>query len=133
VPQLSPYGRSPVEVQTRSLPRNADISNGLAVLSAGRGAVDKVEFGVALTRRALLNVSTADGRPLARGAAVSTDDGEFVTLVQEGSQVFLPDVLNRRALWISEPGQARCRLEFELPERGNPDAYYETAPARCQP
>ncbi|KRP62252.1 fimbria/pilus outer membrane usher protein [Pseudomonas trivialis] len=133
VPQLSPYGRSPVEVQTRSLPRNADISNGLAVLSAGRGAVDKVEFGVALTRRALLNVSTTDGRALPRGAAVSTEDGEFVTLVQEGSQVFLPDVLDRSPLWISAPGQARCRLDFELPERGNPDVYYETASARCQP
>ena len=133
VPQLSPYGRSPVEVQTRSLPRNADISNGLAVLSAGRGAVDKVEFGVALTRRALLNVTSADGRPLPRGAAVSTADGEFVTLVQEGSQVFLPDVLERRELWVAPPGQARCRLRYELPERGDPEVYFETAPARCLP
>ena len=133
VPQLSPYGRSPVEVQTRSLPRNADISNGLAVLSAGRGAVDKVEFGVALTRRALLNVISADGRPLPRGAAVSTADGEFVTLVQEGSQVFLPDVLERRELWVAPPGQARCRLRYELPERGDPEVYFETAPARCLP
>ena len=132
VPQLSPYGRSPVEVQTRSLPRNADISNGLAVLSAGRGAVDKIEFGVALTRRALLHVTTPDGQPLPRGATVSTEDGEFVTLVQEGSQVFLPDVLDRRPLWISVPDQPRCRLSFELPEQGDPEVYYETAPARCQ-
>ena len=131
VPQLSAYGRSPVEVQTRSLPRNADISNGLAVLSAGRGAVDKVEFGVALTRRALLHVTTPDGLPLPRGATVSTADGEFVTLVQEGSHVFLPDVLDRRPLWISAPGQPRCRLSFELPEHGDPEVYYETAPARC--
>ena len=133
VPQLSAYGRSPVEVQTRSLPRNADISNGLAVLSAGRGAVDKVEFGVALTRRALLSVTLPDGRPLPRGAAVSTDEGEFVTLVQEGSQVFLPDVLERRPLWITAPGQPRCRLHYDLPEHGDPEVYYETAPARCQP
>ncbi|WP_445262382.1 fimbria/pilus outer membrane usher protein [Pseudomonas sp. EA_15y_Pfl1_P102] len=132
VPQLSAYGRSPVEVHTRSLPRNADISNGLAVLSVGRGAVDKVEFGVALTRRALLNVTTKDGQPLPRGATVTTEDGEFVTLVQEGSQVFLPDVLDGRPLWISAPGQPRCRLSFELPEKGDPEVYYETAPARCQ-
>ena len=55
-PQLSAYGRSPLEVQTRSLPRNADIHNGLAVVSAGRGAVDRIEFGVSLTRRALLTL-----------------------------------------------------------------------------
>ncbi|WP_300630952.1 fimbria/pilus outer membrane usher protein [Pseudomonas sp.] len=133
VPQLSAYGRSPVQVHTRSLPRNADISNGLAVVSAGRGAVDKVQFGVVLTRRALLTVTADNGRPLPRGATVSTADGEFVTLVQEGSQVFLPDVLEQRGLWIKAPGDAACRLEYSLPERGDPEVYYETAPARCLP
>ncbi len=133
VSQLSAYGRSPVEVQTRSLPRNADISNGLAVISAGRGAVDKVQFGVAITRRALLSVTTTDGQPLPRGAAVSSADGEFVTLVQEGSQVFLPNVLDTRELWIKAPGKARCRLDFELPEQGDPEVYFETAPAQCRP
>lgn len=133
VPQVSAYGRSPVEVQTRSLPRNADIHNGLAVISAGRGAVDKVQFGVALTRRALLNVTTDSGQPIPRGATVSTAEGEFVTLVQEGSQVFLPDVLDPRPLWIKAQGQPRCRLEFDLPEDADPEVYFETAPARCRP
>lgn len=128
VPQVSAYGRSPVEVQTRSLPRNADINNGLAVISAGRGAVDRIEFGVALTRRALL---TVDG-PVPRGATVTTEDGEFVTLVQEGSQVFLPNVLDPRPLWIKAPGQPRCRLQFELPNKVDPEVYFETASARCQ-
>lgn len=128
VPQVSAYGRSPVEVQTRSLPRNADINNGLAVISAGRGAVDRIEFGVALTRRALL---TVDG-PVPRGATVTTEDGEFVTLVQEGSQVFLPNVLDPRPLWIKAPGQPRCRLQFELPNKADPEVYFETASARCQ-
>jgi outer membrane usher protein FimD/PapC len=131
VPQVSAYGRSPVEVQTRSLPRNADIHNGLAVISAGRGAVDKVQFGVALTRRALLNVTTDNGQPLPRGATVSTAEGEFITLVQEGSQVFLPDVLDTRPLWVKAPGHARCRLSFELPKEADPEVYFETAPARC--
>lgn len=132
VPQLSAYGRSPVEVHTSSLPRNADISNGLAVLSAGRGAVDKVEFGVALTRRALLSVTRDDGTPLPRGAAVSTGDGEFVTLVQEGSQVFLPNVLDQRPLFIKASGREPCRLDFELPGKGDPEVYFETAAARCR-
>ncbi|MCS3419268.1 outer membrane usher protein FimD/PapC [Pseudomonas sp. BIGb0450] len=131
VSQVAAYGRSPVEVQTRSLPRNADISNGLAVISAGRGAVDRVEFGVAMTRRALLTVTTDHGAPLPRGATVSTADGEFVTLVQEGSQVFLPNVLDPRRLWVKAPGTQRCELNFALPEKADPQVYFETAPARC--
>ena len=131
VPQVNAYGRSLVEVQTRSLPRNADISNGLAMISAGRGAVDRVEFGVGLTRRALLTVSTDQGAPLPTGASVSSARGEFVTLVQEGSQVFLPNVLEQPALWITRADGSRCQLRFELPEKADPSVYFETAPARC--
>lgn len=132
VPQVSAYGRSPVEVDTKTLPRNADISNGLAVISAGRGAVDTVEFGISMTRRALLKVTTANGAPLPRGATVNTAEGEFVTLVQDGGLLFLPNVLDTRALWISAPGMDRCELFFELPADADTEAYYETAPAKCR-
>ena len=133
VPQVAAYGRSAVEVDTKTLPRNADISNGMAVISAGRGAVDSVEFGITLTRRALLNVTSGNGTPLPRGAAVNAADGEFVTLVQDGGLVFLPNVLDTQALWISAPGMERCELRFELPEDADPSVYYETVPAQCQP
>ncbi|EJM63646.1 P pilus assembly protein, porin PapC [Pseudomonas sp. GM49] len=132
VPQLAAYGRSPIEVDTRSLPRNLDINNGLAVVSAGRGAVDKVEFGITLTRRALLKVTTDNGAPLPRGATVSTANGEFVTLAQEGGLVFLPNVLDNRELWITAPGLERCELRFELPAKANTQVYYETAAAQCR-
>ncbi|MDQ0705921.1 outer membrane usher protein FimD/PapC [Pseudomonas sp. W3I7] len=131
VPQVAAYGRSPVEVQTRSLPRNADINNGLAMISAGRGAVDRVEFGVGLTRRMLLTVSNDQGAPLPAGASVSTASGEFVTLVQDGSQVFLPNVLEQPTLWITTPQGGRCELRYELPAKVDPSVYFETAPARC--
>lgn len=131
VPQVAAYGRSPVEVQTRSLPRNADINNGLAMISAGRGAVDRVEFGVGLTRRLLLTVSNDQGAPLPAGASVSSADGEFITLVQEGSQVFLPNLLGQSTLWITTPQGSRCQLRYSLPEKADPSVYFETAPARC--
>lgn len=131
VPHVNAYGRSPVEVQTRSLPRNADINNGLAMISAGRGAVDRIEFGVGLTRRVLLTASDDQGAPLPTGASVSSASGEFVTLVQDGSQVFLPNVLEQPALWITRPNGLRCQLHFELPAKADPAVYFETAPARC--
>lgn len=132
VSQVSAYGRSAVQVDTKSLPRNTDIHNGLALISAGRGAVDTVEFGLSMTRRALLKVTTVNGAPLPRGAAVNTEDGEFVTLVQDGGLVFLPNVLDARALWITVPGLDRCELRFELPADADTEAYYETAPAKCR-
>ncbi|MNG33279.1 hypothetical protein D3C84_1194940 [compost metagenome] len=63
---------------------------------------------------------------------MNTEDGEFVTLVQDGGLVFLPNVLDRRALWVSAPGLERCELRFELPADADTNAYYETAPAKCR-
>ena len=103
------------------------------MISAGRGAVDRVDFAVTLTRRVLLTVRTEHGALLPRGASVSTDAGEFVTLVQDSGQVFLPNVLEQSGLWVSAPGLTRCRLQFELPPKGDPLVYFETAPARCTP
>ena len=131
VSQVAAYGRSPVEVQTRSLPRNADINNGLAMISAGRGAVDRVEFGVGLTRRMLLTVSDDQGNPMPVGASVTTNTGEFITLVQDASQVFLPNVLDQGALWITTSQGKRCELRYQLPAKADPTVYFETAPARC--
>ena len=131
VSQVAAYGRSPVEVQTRSLPRNADINNGLAMISAGRGAVDRVEFGVGLTRRMLLTVSDDHGNPMPVGASVTTNTGEFITLVQDASQVFLPNVLDQGALWITTSQGKRCELRYQLPAKADPTVYFETAPARC--
>ena len=81
----------------------------------------------------LLTVRTEQGVLLPRGASVSTANGEFVTLVQDGGQVFLPNVLASSGLWVSAPGLPRCRLQFELPDEGDPEVYFEIALARCTP
>ncbi|MNO78219.1 hypothetical protein D3C76_693500 [compost metagenome] len=80
----------------------------------------------------MLKVITANGAPLPRGAAVNTVDGEFITLVQDGGLVFLPNALDSRTLWVTAPGLERCELSFELPQDVDPQAYYETASAKCR-
>lgn len=130
--QVAAYGRSPVEVEARTLPRNADINNGLAVVSAGRGAVDRVDFGLTLTRRALLHVTTPDGMPLPRGSSVSDDNGAFITLVQDGGKVFLSNALDQPTLRITAPGKAPCVVHYQLPAQPDVQVYYETAAAQCR-
>ena len=91
VPQVAAYGAAARwKMQTRSLPRNADINNGLAMISAGRGAVDRVEFGVGLTRRLLLTVSTDQGAPLPAGASVSSADGGSSPWCRKAARCFYP-------------------------------------------
>lgn len=133
VSQLSPYGRSSVQVSTASLPRNVDIQQGATVLQAGRGAVPRVQFPVTLTRRLLLNAVDASGQTLAAGTLVTKPDGTLVTLVQEDGVLFVPN-LHESPVLLAKPKQgAPCELRFDVPDNGDPDVYFETAAALCQP
>lgn len=132
LPQLTPFGRSAIEVDTRSLPRNVDIGNGSAVVRVGRGAVRTIDFRVARTRRILLETRLPDGRPLREGAIVSDGDEALVSLVQSAGQVFVPNALGKPRLWVEEPGQPRCELDYALPEQPDPDVYFEVTSAVCR-
>lgn len=51
-----------VEVDTETLPKNMDIGNGTRVVTLGKGAVGHLDFTALTQRRALVNVTTANGK-----------------------------------------------------------------------
>ncbi|WP_153787553.1 fimbria/pilus outer membrane usher protein [Pseudomonas sp. EMN2] len=132
VAQLAPYGSSTVEVQPRSLPRNVDLVNGVELVQAGRGAVAKVDFQVNSTRRALLQASDDAGQPLPGGAMVTDEQGQFVTLVQEGGLVFVHNLQDQRRLWVKPADRPACELHYSLPDASDLDAYFESTTASCR-
>ncbi len=133
VAQLNPYGASQVEVATRTLPRDVDIENGAATLRAGRGAVERISMKGTRTRRLLLEVMDAEGNALPDGAPVIDGTGQFVTVVQGGGEVFLPNVAEQADFRVMLQGNDPCRLVFELGKKANPQTFYESASAVCVP
>lgn len=132
VPRLNAYGRSNVEVVPESLPRNVDIGDGARQVMAARGAVERIDFSVIVTRRVLLQVHTASGAKLAPGASVVNDQNIPIGMVDQDGTVFVPNVINLGRLWVSGPDVPRCELHFELAPQADAQAYYETVPATCR-
>ena len=132
LPQLSPYGKSSVEVATDSLPRNVDIQNGAAVVEVGRGAVTRLDFGVEKTRRLLVRAHTTEGRAVPAGASVTDENDEWIGMVQGNGEIFIPNALATPRLWVSGPDVPRCELHIESGERAEQDDYFESAVAVCR-
>lgn len=132
LPQLSPYGKSRIEVATDSLPRHVDIHNGASVIQAGRGAVTKIDFAIEETRRLLLRALTPDGRVLPFGATVTDEKGEVVGVVQGGGEIFVPNALATPRLSVSGPGMSDCSLVLEVADHAVEGAYYESTDAVCR-
>lgn len=131
IPQLNAYQNTRVEIETKSLPRNVDINNGFKAVSAGRGSVQKLDFSVVKSRRALLRVTDAAGNPMSKGLAVLDAKGNFVTTVVDDGKVFLSNGQLTEALNIHTSENSSCVIHFSLPEQADLNVYFETANATC--
>ncbi|PHN30729.1 hypothetical protein AO240_18680 [Pseudomonas sp. ICMP 460] len=131
IPQLNAYQNTRVEIDTKSLPRNVDIQNGFKAVSAGRGSVNKLDFAVVKSRRALLQINDAEGKPIEKGAAVLDSKGKFVTTVVDDGKVFIANDQLTDALSISQGEDKSCNVHFQLPEEPDLNVYFETVKATC--
>lgn len=132
VPSLAAYQRSNVMVNTESLPKNVDISNGMRTVSAGHGSVSQLQFGVLAVRRVMLTLIMPDGRPVNKGTAIFNAAGQYVTTAVEDGVVFIVDVENSGELYapVDDAGH-QCRLIFAPGDEPDLDAFYEHARATC--
>jgi outer membrane usher protein FimD/PapC len=132
LPQLTPYGKSRIEVVTDSLPRNVDIRNGAAEIVAARGAVTKHDFNVSRTRRMLVRARTPDGTAIPFGASVTDEQGEVVGVVQQDGEIFVPNAIATPRLWIRAPDREACELAVDMGKTQDQEAYYESTTAVCR-
>ena len=133
IASLPAYARTLVRINTKSLPRNLDLKNGIQTVEAGRGSVSRVEFAVEQTRRVLLTVTLADGAPLPVLSTVTDDDDRFVTVAGSEGRLLLTGAQLTTPLRVALPNGTYCRLAIALP--ATPPAttrYYERADARCE-
>jgi outer membrane usher protein FimD/PapC len=134
IPQLSAYGRSQVEINTRSLPRNVDIRNGVRQVAAGRGSVNHVDFELTRVRRLMLNARDADGNALPAGAYVFDEKQQFVSTVLGDGRIFLNNGAENTTLSVALPDGGQCALRYTLPvASGSGRGLFETVDASCAP
>ncbi len=133
LPSLTSWTRSDVEVDTRSLGRRADVLNGTQDVSPARGSVSQVRFDTVSTRRVLVSVRNAAGGRLSPGAAVYDDQDNFVTVVDDDGNIFLPDTKPGSVFSVDLKGQ-ECRIIMDnLPEDPDESAgLYENASGVCR-
>lgn len=132
LPLLGGYKRSTIQIDTRSLAKSVDISNAWHETEAARGAVSHIDFNVVRTRRVLVDVKDAQGRPLPHGASVFDVNGNFVTVVGDRGSVFIPDAGQPGQLDVQASGVTICSFTLTLPEKATVNGLYEEAAAVCR-
>lgn len=131
IASLAAYGKSPVEVDSQSLPTHINVDQGAGVLHASRGAVPRLSFRAWSTRRVLLTLLDDSGQPLASGASVFDDRGRFINLVQPGGLVFIDNSADIGHLIVSDHQARECRVTLDPDTVAVSDSYYTQVQRTC--
>ncbi|GKW03750.1 fimbrial protein [Pectobacterium odoriferum] len=132
LPTLNGYRRSGVQIDTRSLAKNVDVSNAWQDAEMARGAIGRVDFDVIRTRRVLVETMMADGKRIQPGASVFDDSGNLITVVGDDGSVFVPDAAPGMLLEVQSSGRTVCSMKLDLPEAVESLGFYENAAATCR-
>ncbi len=130
IADMPAYSESRIELETKTLPRNVDINNGVERLKAGHGSVNQVKFDVARTRRILFHITMPDGSPAQKGAAVMNAKGDYVATVASMGIAMVSDPPADGGLAIAVNDVKQCSLKYELPAAST-EKFYESIDATC--
>ncbi|WP_235319676.1 fimbria/pilus outer membrane usher protein [Pectobacterium fontis] len=132
LPTLNGYRRSGIQIDTRSLAKNIDVSNAWQEAEMARGAIGRVDFDVVRTRRVLVDAMMANGKRILPGASVFDHSDHLVTVVGDDGSVFVPDAAPDMILEVQRSGRTECKMKLALPETVETPTLYEHATAVCQ-
>ena len=132
IPGMPAYTESVVTITPQSLPRNANLPNGIQTVKPARGSVQVLDFNLRQVQRYLLSaVLEADRQPLEERLVVMDGRGNLVTLVGRQGQIFLDDTYPA-PLQVTLQDGSKCFLEFEPVGKPDPDLPYQDASAVCR-
>lgn len=133
IPGLTEWRNSRIEVDANKLPQSMTLANGTKYIAAAHGSVSEVSFKVLNSRRVMLRIKQADGKPLAKGLSVVDAKDNYVVTVVDDGHVFLNDADQVTALYaINDENQHLCKLDFTLPEKHDEEAFYEEVNGVCR-
>ena len=133
IPGLTEWRNSRIEVDANKLPQSMTLANGTKYIAAAHGSVSEVSFKVLNSRRVMLRIKQADGKPLTKGLSVVDDKDNYVVTVVDDGHVFLNDADQVAALYaINDDNRRLCKLDFTLPEKHDEDAFYEEVNGVCR-
>lgn len=132
LPGLSPYRDSRLEIGGTSVPLDMEISNGLQVVEASRGAVLLLTMDMQRVRRILLLVSLEDGSPLSAGSAILRGGNDFFGASSEGGRVMVSDLKPGDTLYAELGDGKRCTIEKITPLIKADGEMFEKATATCR-
>lgn len=129
---MSAYGESRLVLDTKSLPKNVDVNNGIQVAHVARGSVTNYTFGTIVSRRALIRIHLPNGKLAEKGSLIYDSHDNYITTVAGDGTIFLIDSQLEQKLVLQTASGERGQVHFKLNEEPEADKLYESYDVQCE-
>lgn len=126
----TPWQKNTVQIDNQTLPKNVQVSGGIADVTPYRGSVVPVMLPAISVRRALVTFPPGEGP--APASAVKDAKGTLLAFVNEDGTLFFDD-LPEGVLFGQLRNGASCTIELTSPWKDEPGTLYASLSARCVP
>ncbi|QAU24755.1 hypothetical protein EO087_12780 [Dyella sp. M7H15-1] len=127
-----PYRTTRIQVDGKSLPLNYRLETTQLELNLARGAVFTQSMLATAIRQLVLQARMRDGSTAPQGTSVFNEQGDFVGTVVGDGNVLLINADIGTSLYLEPIGASRCKLQYTVPQRFDPELPYQEAPASCE-
>ncbi|MGP3121105.1 fimbria/pilus outer membrane usher protein [Serratia nevei] len=131
LPTLNKYYNSGIQIDTRTLAKNVDVSNAWQETNMARGAVGRVDFEVIQTRRVLITATLENGDNVPYGYSVFDQSGNLISVVGNEGTIFVTNATPTMILDVLGPNKKPCRIRLSIPEKIESDVLYENFSTVC--
>lgn len=124
VANIPAWRKVAIDLDTETLPKNSDVSNGHREVVLAQGSVKRLDYTILNNRRVLITLKLKDGSLLPRGSRVMDAQGSMITVAIDDGVIYLENADQRIALQIEIADSDRsCRFQGRLSEPNNDQPY----------
>lgn len=131
---LTPYRQNSVEIDPKGTSKDVELQVTSQTVAPRYGSVVMLKYPTVSGAPVLMTVTRDDGQAIPLGAEVLDTKGNSLSMVGQGSRIFLRGLEPKGELlvkWGEGSGQ-RCQINYQLPENSNKDAPFLKADATCR-
>ncbi|WP_083704444.1 fimbria/pilus outer membrane usher protein [Serratia oryzae] len=133
---LMPYRENSLAIDPKGMSNNVELATTEQRIAPSYGAIVKLDYPTVTGRPVLLLLQDTKGNSLPVGAEVNDSEGNLLTMVGQGSRVFLRAEKSQGQLVVrwGESIDRQCKVDYQLPEvaDNNPTSLLQQS-ALCYP
>ena len=131
MPNIAPYLKGQLQVDSRSLPLNTRLNTTTLNLEQARGSVGVYRIGATETQQLLLTIRDSEGTPAALGASIYEDGGGFMGIIVGECNFMLTNEQIGKPLSLVRSNGDRCQVTYTAPETFDANSPYEETEGLC--